>query len=100
LLLKVNQIGTLTEALEAHRLARAAGWSVTLSVRSGETEDNWAADLAVGWMADQFKNGSIRQSERLAKYNRLLEIEETTGWQLAAWPRNIELPDHSLVRER
>ncbi|MGA3194983.1 MAG: enolase [Terriglobales bacterium] len=100
LLLKVNQIGTLTEALEAYRLARAAGWSVTLSVRSGETEDNWAADLAVGWMADQFKNGSIRQSERLAKYNRLLEIEETTGWQLAAWPRNIELPDHSLVRER
>ncbi len=48
LLLKVNQIGTLTEALEAYQLARAAGWSVTLSVRSGETEDNWAADLAVG----------------------------------------------------
>ena len=48
-------------------------------MRSGETEDNWAADLAVGWRADQFKNGSIRQSERLAKYNRLLEIEETTG---------------------
>jgi enolase len=87
LLLKVNQIGTLTEALEAYRQARAAGWSVTLSVRSGETEDNWAADLAVGWRADQFKNGSIRQSERLAKYNRLLEIEEATGWPLAAWPR-------------
>jgi enolase len=87
LLLKVNQIGTLTEALEAYELARAAGWSVTLSVRSGETEDNWAADLAVGWQADQFKNGSIRQSERLAKYNRLLEIEEATHWPLAAWPR-------------
>jgi enolase len=86
LLLKVNQIGTLTEALEANKQARAAGWSVTLSVRSGETEDNWAADLAVGWRADQFKNGSIRQSERLAKYNRLLEIAETTGWALAAWP--------------
>lgn len=86
LLLKVNQIGTLTEALEAYRQARTAGWSVTLSVRSGETEDNWAADLAVGWRADQFKNGSIRQSERLAKYNRLLEIEAATGWQLAAWP--------------
>jgi enolase 1/2/3 len=85
LLLKVNQIGTLTEALEAYRQARAANWSVTLSVRSGETEDNWAADLAVGWRADQFKNGSIRQSERLAKYNRLLEIAETTGWTLAAW---------------
>jgi enolase len=87
LLLKVNQIGTLTEAIEAYQQARAAGWAVTLSVRSGETEDNWAADLAVGWRADQFKNGSIRQSERLAKYNRLLEIEEATHWPLAAWPK-------------
>ena len=86
LLLKVNQIGTLTEALEAHRQARAAGWSVTLSVRSGETEDNWAADLAIGWQVDQFKNGSIRHSERLAKYNRLLEIEETTKLTLTSWP--------------
>ena len=85
LLLKVNQIGTLTEAMQAHQQARAAGWSVTLSVRSGETEDNWAADLAVGWKANQFKNGSIRQSERLAKYNRLLEIAENTGWGLAPW---------------
>jgi enolase len=86
LLLKVNQIGTLTEAVDAYKQARAAGWAITLSVRSGETEDNWAADLAVGWAADQFKNGSIRQSERLAKYNRLLEIEEVTHWPLAAWP--------------
>lgn len=86
LLLKVNQIGTLTEALQAYQQARRVGWAVTLSVRSGETEDNWAADLAVGWGADQFKNGSIRQSERLAKYNRLLEIEENTRWPLAAWP--------------
>jgi len=86
LLLKVNQIGTLTEALDACQQARAASWAVTLSVRSGETEDNWAADLAVGWRADQFKNGSIRQSERLAKYNRLLGIEEQTKWPLAAWP--------------
>jgi enolase len=86
LLLKVNQIGTLTEALAAYRQARSAGWSVTLSVRSGETEDNWAADLAVGWQADQFKNGSVRQSERLAKYNRLLEIEENNKWTMANWP--------------
>jgi enolase len=86
LLLKVNQIGTLTEALQAYGQARDSGWAVTLSVRSGETEDNWAADLAVGWAADQFKNGSIRQSERLAKYNRLLEIEEATRWPLAEWP--------------
>ena len=89
LLLKVNQIGTLTEALAAHKQARSAGWSVTLSVRSGETEDNWAADLAVGWQADQFKNGSIRQSERLAKYNRLLEIAEGTNWRLANWPHCV-----------
>jgi enolase len=89
LLLKVNQIGTLTEAIDAYRLARAAGWSITLSVRSGETEDNWAADLAVGWRADQFKNGSIRQSERLAKYNRLLEIEAETKWPVVAWPLPI-----------
>jgi enolase len=85
LLLKVNQIGTLTEALQAYQQARAADWAVTLSVRSGETEDHWTADLAVGWRADQFKNGSIRQSERLAKYNRLLEIAEETGWVLAPW---------------
>ena len=89
LLLKVNQIGTLTEALAAHKQARSAGWSVTLSVRSGETEDNWVADLAVGWQTDQFKNGSIRQSERLAKYNRLLEIAEGTNWRLANWPHRI-----------
>ena len=83
LLLKVNQVGTLSEAGEALRLARSAGWSVVLSVRSGETEDNWAADLAVGWGADQFKNGSITQSERLAKLNRLLKIEQLTRLPLS-----------------
>ncbi len=75
LLLKVNQIGTLTEALQARDLAHSAGWQVVVSARSGETEDNWLADLAVGWGADYIKIGSIQQSERLAKYNRLLEIE-------------------------
>jgi enolase len=79
LLLKVNQIGTLTEAAEAHQLARAAGWRVTVSARSGETEDNWLADLAVGWSADYIKIGSVTQSERLAKYNRLLMIEAEGG---------------------
>lgn len=82
LLLKVNQIGTLREAAEALRLAKAAGWTVTISARSGETEDNWLADLAVGWGGDFIKIGSINQSERLAKYNRLLEIERETGWPL------------------
>ena len=86
LLLKVNQIGTLTEAAEACRLARAAGWRVTISARSGETEDNWLADLAVGWSGDQIKVGSITQSERLAKYNRLLAIEAETGFPLVGWP--------------
>ena len=60
---------------------------MTISVRSGETEDDWAADLAVGWSGDQFKNGSITQSERLAKYNRLLAIERETGLPVNFWPR-------------
>ncbi|MEQ8882230.1 MAG: phosphopyruvate hydratase [Cyclobacteriaceae bacterium] len=76
LLLKVNQCGSLTDAMEAFKLAKAAGWQVTVSARSGETEDDWLADLAVGWSGDQIKVGSITQSERLAKYNRLLEIEK------------------------
>ena len=86
LLLKVNQIGTLTEAAQALGLARAAGWQVIVSARSGETEDDWLADLAVGWSADQIKIGSITQSERLAKYNRLLELEMETGLKLNPWP--------------
>ncbi len=86
LLLKVNQIGTLTEAAEALRLAREAGWKVTVSARSGETEDTWLADLAVGWSADQIKVGSITQSERLAKYNRLLAIEQETRLPVVTWP--------------
>ncbi|MDA0791393.1 MAG: phosphopyruvate hydratase [Proteobacteria bacterium] len=86
LLLKVNQIGTLTEAALALHLARDAGWKVTVSARSGETEDTWLADLAVGWSADQIKVGSITQSERLAKYNRLLTIERETGLPVVGWP--------------
>lgn len=82
LLLKVNQIGTLTEALEACHLAQAAGWHVTVSARSGETEDNWLADLAVGWRGGHLKVGSITQSERLAKYNRLLAIEAESGLRM------------------
>ena len=86
LLLKVNQIGTITEAAEALQLARDADWRVTVSARSGETEDDWLADLAVGWGGDQIKVGSITQSERLAKYNRLLEIDAATDLPLVAWP--------------
>jgi enolase len=86
LLLKVNQIGSLSEAAQANQLARDAGWRVTISARSGETEDNWLADLAVGWGGDQIKVGSITQSERLAKYNRLLMIEDQTKFPVVAWP--------------
>lgn len=82
LLLKVNQIGTLTEAAEALKLARANSWQVVVSARSGETEDNWLADLATGWQGDFIKVGSIQQSERLAKYNRLLAIEAETDLSL------------------
>ena len=82
LLLKVNQIGTLTEALAALRLARGAGWKIVVSARSGETEDDWLADLAVGWAGDFIKVGSITQSERLAKYNRLLYLEQMDGLTL------------------
>ena len=88
LLLKVNQIGTLTEAARALQKARGAGWQVTVSARSGETEDDWLADLAVGWAGNQIKVGSITQSERLAKYNRLLEIESMDSLELEPWPRH------------
>ena len=86
LLLKVNQVGTLSEAAQACRLARNAGWRVTVSARSGKTEDDWLADLATGWVGDQIKIGSITQSERLAKYNRLLEIEAQETLPLVDWP--------------
>jgi enolase len=86
LLLKVNQIGTLTEAAEACRLARGAGWRVVVSARSGETEDDWLTDLAVGWRGDALKVGSITRSERLAKWNRLLVIAAETGLPLIDWP--------------
>jgi enolase len=75
LLLKPNQVGTLSESLDALAAARSGGWTVIVSARSGETEDDWLADLAVGCAAEHIKIGSITQSERLAKYNRLLEIE-------------------------
>ena len=90
LLLKVNQIGTLTEAAGALKAARDAGWRVTVSARSGETEDSWLADLAVGWAGDQIKVGSITQSERLAKYNRLLEIEPEAKLPVVNWPGPLD----------
>jgi enolase len=88
LLLKVNQIGTLSEAAEAARLARGAGWTIVVSARSGETEDDWLSDLALGWQGEALKVGSITRSERLAKWNRLLSLERETGLPLTPWPNS------------
>ena len=74
-LVKMNQIGTLTETFEVVRIAREAGYAAVISARSGETEDSFLADLAVACGSGQIKIGSVTRSERLAKYNRLLEIE-------------------------
>jgi len=79
LLLKVNQIGSVTEALAASKKAREAGWNVMVSHRSGETEDTFIADLVVGLGVGQIKTGAPCRSERLAKYNQLLRIEEELG---------------------
>jgi enolase len=82
-LVKVNQVGTLTETLEVVRLAREAGYRPVISARSGETEDSTIADLAVGTGAGQIKIGSVARGERLAKYNQLLRIEEELGERAA-----------------
>nr|GME13434.1 enolase [Ipomoea batatas] len=79
LLLKVNQIGSVTESIEAVKMSKKAGWGVMTSHRSGETEDTFIADLAVGLATGQIKTGAPCRSERLAKYNQLLRIEEELG---------------------
>ncbi len=79
ILIKVNQIGTLSETLEAVRLAQAAGWTAVISHRSGETEDATIADLAVATRAGLIKTGAPARGERTAKYNRLLRIAEELG---------------------
>jgi len=95
ILVKVNQIGTLTETLEAVRVAREAGYAVVVSHRSGETEDTTIADIAVGTGCGQIKTGSLCRTDRVCKYNRLLRIEEELGANaryagpttLKGWPR-------------
>ena len=79
ILIKVNQIGTLTETVQTIEMARRAGFTYVFSHRSGETEDNWLADVAVGCFAGQLKTGSASRGERLAKYNQLIRIEEELG---------------------
>jgi enolase len=79
ILIKVNQIGTLTETLEAIEMASAAGYSSVISHRSGETEDTTIADLVVATGTGQIKTGSLSRSDRVAKYNQLMRIEDQLG---------------------
>jgi enolase len=78
-LIKLNQIGTLTETIEAIEMAKGVGWNAVISHRSGETEDTFIADLAVATGTGQIKTGSLCRSERVCKYNQLLRIEEELG---------------------
>ncbi len=84
-LIKINQIGTLTETFEAIEMAKRAGYTAVISHRSGETEDSTIADIAVGTNAGQIKTGSLSRSDRMAKYNQLLRIEEDLG-EVAIYP--------------
>ena len=79
ILVKVNQIGTLTETLDAIEMAKRAGYTTIISHRSGETEDTTIADIAVATNSGQIKTGSMSRSDRMAKYNQLLRIEEELG---------------------
>ena len=85
ILIKINQIGTLTETFAAIEMAKRAGYTAVISHRSGETEDSTIADLAVGTNAGQIKTGSLSRSDRMAKYNQLLRIEEDLG-DVASYP--------------
>jgi enolase len=85
ILIKINQIGTLTETFAAIEMAKRAGYTSVISHRSGETEDTTIADIAVGTNALQIKTGSLSRSDRLAKYNQLLRIEEDLG-TIASYP--------------
>lgn len=92
LLLKVNQIGSVTESIAACKLAQSSGWGVMVSHRSGETEDTFIADLVVGLCAGQIKTGAPCRSERLAKYNQLLRIEEELGENAVFAGKNFRNP--------
>ena len=75
----MNQVGTITKTLEAAKLAKSFGWKIMVSHRSGETNDDFIADLAVAVGAEYIKSGSLSRGERVTKYNRLMEIEEGLG---------------------
>ncbi|MEA1871151.1 MAG: phosphopyruvate hydratase [Candidatus Bipolaricaulota bacterium] len=91
ILIKLNQIGTVSETLMTMDIAHFAGYTCVVSHRSGETEDTSIADFATGTACGQLKSGSISRSERVAKYNRLLRIEEEYGLELAHWPERFQL---------
>uniref|UniRef100_A0A667X7K7 phosphopyruvate hydratase n=1 Tax=Myripristis murdjan TaxID=586833 RepID=A0A667X7K7_9TELE len=92
LLLKVNQIGTVTESMQACKMAQDSGWGVMVSHRSGETEDTFIADLVVGLCTGQIKTGAPCRSERLAKYNQILRIEEELGAKARFAGKNFRNP--------
>jgi len=92
LLLKVNQIGSISESIEAANMSMRAGWGVMVSHRSGETEDSFIADLVVGLRTGEIKTGAPCRSERLAKYNQLLRIEEELGSRCSYAGVNFRLP--------
>jgi enolase len=92
LLLKVNQIGTVTESIEASNLSRKNNWGVMVSHRSGETEDTFIGDLVVGLGTGQIKTGAPARSERLAKYNQILRIEEELGDKAVFAGKNFRNP--------
>jgi len=79
ILIKVNQIGTVSETVDAIHMAQEAGWRIVVSHRSGETEDTFIAHLAVGLRTGQIKTGSLSRTDRVCKYNELLRIEEQLG---------------------
>merc|ERR1711879_777808 len=92
LLLKVNQIGSVTESITASNLAMENGWGVMVSHRSGETEDTFIADLVVGLATGQIKTGAPCRSERTAKYNQLLRLEEELGDRAVYAGKNFKTP--------
>ena len=96
ILIKINQIGTLTETFAAIEMAKRAGYTAVISHRSGETEDATIADIAVGTNAGQIKTGSMSRSDRMAKYNQLLRIEEDLG-DVAALPRPRRVVQPALI---
>ena len=98
MLIKLNQIGTLTETLEAIRATQRAGWSPIVSARSGETEDTFIAHLAVATNAGQIKVGAFARSERMAKWNELLRIARRLGTR-ARWEGTCHLPRGTIAKQ-